>query len=438
MSIRLKLSLLISVLFIAAISNTFFTFTLEKYGEEKLKWVTNTHEILHRTQALFSDLKDTETGQRGYLLTSDTSYLEPYHTGVVSAKEGLEKLRLLTLDNPSQQKLLAAIEKDIARKFSELDETIQLAQSGRTEDAISIVSSNLGKQYMDAIRVNLMSFSNAERILLEARKGDFRESRSQLTTLIAIEIVFFIGLAIITFTFLQRNFFQPLQLLLKSVKKVESGGQLEITDIVEKDEMGHLLSTFFVMSENVSRRVQELGHKAHHDELTGLKNRIQLKDEIKTAVNNLERTNDRFAIHFLDLNLFKQVNDQLGHDIGDEILQKTASRLNHSVRNSDTVFRIGGDEFLILIRDIKNSCDVSIVAEKIINAFSEPAIIQGKSIDISISIGSAVFPDDSIDTDELIKFSDIAMYKAKENKGSSYKKFDSSMIKHIDDEKITV
>ena len=433
MSIRLKLSLLISVLFLAAISNTLFTFQLESYAEEKLKWVNLTHKVLHRTQAFLSAMKDSETGQRGYLLTSDISYLEPYHSGIAAAKINLAKLRGLTSDNPSQQERLVIVEKDMLLKFDELAQTIELVQSGKSDEALAVVTQNLGKQYMDNIRTNLDSFTNAELILLEQRKGDFRESRTQLTTLISVEIVFFLGLAIITFTFLQRNFFHPLDLLLASAKKVESGGELEVRDVVEKDEMGHLLATFFVMSENVYKREQVLGYKAHHDELTGLKNRIMFTKEIEASMNNLERVGGRLAVLFLDLNLFKQVNDTLGHDTGDLILQETATRLNRSVRSSDTVFRVGGDEFLIVLRDIKDSRDVDCVAEKILNAFAVPAMIEEKPVDISISIGAALSPDDTKNSNELVKFADIAMYAAKRDQESSYKMFNTSMLKRAND-----
>ncbi|SGY92522.1 Putative uncharacterized protein [Moritella viscosa] len=433
MSIRLKLSILIFTLFLVAIFNTIFTFQLETYSKKKLGWVSHTHEVLHRTQELLSAITDSETGQRGYLLTSDTSYLEPYHRGIVAAKDYLTKLNILTSDNPSQQAILVSVKQDMLLKFDELMLTIELVQSGNADKALSIVKQNSGKKYMDNIRTNLSTFINAELVLLEQRKGDFRESRTQLMTLIAVEIIFFLGLAIITFTFLQRNFFHPLKLLLKSAKKVESSEKLEVIDVVEKDEMGHLLATFFVMSENVLKREQALDYKAHHDELTGLKNRITLSKEVEASINALESTNDKIAVLFLDLNLFKQVNDTFGHDIGDLILQETANRLNNAVRSSDTVFRIGGDEFLIILRDIKDNRDVDCVAEKILSAFAKPAIIEGKPMDITISIGAALSPDDSKSSNEVIKFADIAMYVAKRDQETSYKVFNPSMLKRAYD-----
>lgn len=433
MSIHLKLPLLLAFLFLAAILNSVFTFQLESYGEEKLKWVNHTHEVLGATEKLLSTMKDTETGQRGYLLTSSASYLEPYHNGLISAKENLDKLKKLTSDNPKQQEVLKSVEKLMKLKFEELAETIELVQSGYTNKALEIVAQNKGKQYMDNIRAHSNSFINTELILLEQRKGDFRENRAQITTLIAVEIVFFIGLAMITITFLRRSLFLPLKLLLSSAEKVESGDKLNVSDVVEKDEMGHLLSTFFVMSEKVYQREQILDHKAHHDELTGLKNRITISKEIEQSLSDLQKTGEKLAVLFLDLNLFKQVNDTLGHDVGDLILKETANRLNSSVRSSDTVFRVGGDEFLVIARNIENITDVHCLIDNILNAFDEPAIIQGKPMDISISIGVAVSPDDTNSSSEIVKFSDVAMYAAKHDKDTNYKMFDKDMLKRASD-----
>lgn len=430
MSIRLKLSLLLVFLFIAAIFNAVFTFQLESFGEEKLKWVNHTHKVLNETEKLLSAMKDTETGQRGYLLTSRVSYLEPYYTGAVKAEEGFNKLLKLTSDNPGQQESLRIIEKLMRLKLEELKMTIDLVQKGYTNKALEIVTQNKGKQHMDNIRRQLDSFTNTELILLEQRKGDFRENRAQITTLITVEIVFFVGLAVITLTFLRRNFFLPLKLLLSSAKKIESGEKLEVRDVIEKDEMGNLLSTFFVMSEKILQREMLLEYKSHHDELTGLLNRTTISKEIEESISDLQESGGKLAVLFLDLNLFKQVNDTLGHDVGDLILQETANRLNSSVRSSDTTFRVGGDEFLVIARNIT---DVHSLIDNILNAFNEPAIIQGKAMDISISIGAALSPDDTNNRDEIVRFADVAMYAAKRDKDVNFKIFDKGMLRRTSD-----
>ncbi|RTR39008.1 diguanylate cyclase [Shewanella canadensis] len=433
MSIRLKLSLLLGLLFFAAIFNSILTFQLESYGEEKLKWVIHTHEVLNETQTLSGAMKDAETGQRGYLLTASSAYLEPYHNGVLIAKESFIRLKALTSDNPAQQDTLNLIESQMLLKFEEMEETIELVQGDNNEMAVQIVSDNRGKQYMDNIRSLFATFINAETLLLEQRKGDFRENRAQITTLIIVEIVLFIGLFFVTISFLRRSFFHPLELLLSSVKKLEDGHKIEVSDVVKNDEMGHLLSTFFVMSEKVYQREQDLGFKAHHDELTGLKNRLTMPEEIETVIGELQQTGGMVAVLFIDLDRFKQINDQYGHHVGDLVIKEAAYRIKYAVRDSDTVFRVGGDEFLVIVKSIKNITDVHNVVNNIVGEFKSPASIEGKEVDISISVGVAVSPEDSMDRKEIIKFADVAMYAAKQDIAACYRMFDKGMLRRGSD-----
>ena len=433
MSIRLKLTLLLSLLFIAAIANSLFTFQLENYGDEKLKWVNHTHQVLIQTEVVLNNLKDAETGQRGFLLTDDASYLEPYHRGILAAQDNFIQLQNLTADNPKQQKMLNLISDEITLKFAELKQTIELSQNGQKTKAMEVVIQNTGKQHMDNIRTHFNTFINTELVLLEIRKGDFRENRAQITTLIAVEVVFFIGLAILTISFIRRNLFSPLKQLLDSARKVEAGEKLKVLDVVEQDEMGHLLSSFYNMSERVYERVEKLDHKARHDELTGLKNRATIGEDLIESLHSAQQNSDKLSLLFLDLNLFKQINDTLGHDVGDLILKETAKRLNETVRASDTVYRLGGDEFVVILRNIKHQDDVYHISDKILSAFKQPASINGKPMEISISIGAATAPDDTEDDHELIKFADIAMYTAKQDPETNFRMFERKMLKRKED-----
>lgn len=434
MSIRLKLLLLICSLFIAAIGNAIFTFQLETYGEEKLTWVSHTHKVLHHSELFLSSLKDTETGQRGFLLTKNPPYLQPYHTGLINAENHFQKLKYLTHDNSKQQERLITIHNLMDLKFAELAETIRLTQESSDHDeALEIVLNGKGKQYMDEIRLVLNDFRNEETILFEQRKGDFKASRSMISTLIMGELVFFILLAVMTYSFLQKSFFQPLDLLLSSTKKTEDGKPLEIFDIVQKDEMGYLLSRFFDMSTKILQRTSDLDYKAHHDKLTGLKNRVTMFDEIEQAIEYSKEYSSKCVVFFIDLNDFKILNDTLGHDAGDTILKETAKRINGIVRSNDKVFRVGGDEFIVLVKDINTVSEVQYIAGKLLKATELPVMIQGKETKISLSLGAAIAPDDTENTQELVKFADIAMYAAKRNKDTHYKFFDRKMLKRFSD-----
>lgn len=428
MNIRHKLILFISFLFITAIGNALLTFKLESYGEEKLKWVNHTNEVIITTKNLIGAIKDTETGQRGYILTNNVDYLEPYYTGLLDAEIFFMKLRSLTTDNLTQQKRLDSIKKSMKLKFEELIETIKLTEHKDYNKAIEIIKDNKGKKYMDDIRFHIDKFINAEMILLEKRKGDFRAHRAKITTIIIVEIMFFVFLAFMTMSFLNRNLFHPLKLLLSSTHKMEDGKKLEIQDVTSSDEMGYLLASFYKMNEKVHARTQKLDYKAHHDELTGLQNRTSLFDEIENSIIALKETDSKSAIMFIDLNKFKPINDTFGHDVGDAILVETAKRLKSAVRSNDIVFRIGGDEFLVLIEEVRDSSQVELIVSKILKEFAKSGTFQGHEIEIGLSIGVSIAPDDSKEADELVKMADIAMYEAKKDSENRYKMFNVSML----------
>ncbi len=160
---------------------------------------------------------------------------------------------------------------------------------------------------------------------------------------------------------------------------------------------------------------QRIQHLAHHDSLTGLPNRLLFNDRLGQAISLAKRDSHRFALLYLDLDRFKPVNDALGHDAGDELLRDTAKRIRQQVRESDTVARVGGDEFTVILRDINSRENVVAVAEKIIASLARPFHLerQKQSVDIGTSIGIAIYPDDAEDHQTLIKLADAAMYSAK-------------------------
>lgn len=168
---------------------------------------------------------------------------------------------------------------------------------------------------------------------------------------------------------------------------------------------------------------QKILHLAHHDYLTGLPNRALFLDRLEQAIANARRARCKVAILFLDLDGFKRINDELGHDVGDLLLQGVAERLNGIVRASDTVARVGGDEFTLILGNIGAGGDASKVADKIIHSLSEPCMLKGRSCQVGVSIGISLFPDDSEDSDTLLKCADEAMYLAKQGGKNRYKHY---------------
>lgn len=167
-------------------------------------------------------------------------------------------------------------------------------------------------------------------------------------------------------------------------------------------------------------------HLAQYDVLTELPNRTLLADRVNQAINIAQRNQQHLSLMFLDLDRFKNVNDTLGHMVGDELLMQVAKRLLSIVREQDTVSRIGGDEFVLLLLDT-NVDGATHVAEKLMNAIAEPFRANHHEISITPSIGVAVYPDDGRDFDDLLKSADIAMYRAKQSGRNNYHFFTTKM-----------
>lgn len=185
------------------------------------------------------------------------------------------------------------------------------------------------------------------------------------------------------------------------------------------DEHGELVGAVLVFRDVGAARsmTAELIHIAQHDALTGLPNRLLLDARLTQALVLAHRHCQRLALLFIDLNKFKQINDSLGHFVGDELLKTVARRLQQSVRASDTVSRFGGDEFVVLLPEISNREDAGVCAEKIVNALAAPHIIGSNRIEVAVSVGISVYPDDGIDAEALLHAADQAMYRAKRKTG---------------------
>ena len=161
-------------------------------------------------------------------------------------------------------------------------------------------------------------------------------------------------------------------------------------------------------------------HMAHFDSLTGLPNRALLFDRLTHAINQSKRYNHELAVLFIDLDRFKFVNDTMGHEAGDVVLKTVARRIRECLRESDTVARLGGDEFIALVTNLEHAVSAATVARKIVESVSQPIMIGSNGASVSPSIGIALFPDDAVGADELMRLSDAAMYQAKQSGGEGY------------------
>jgi len=185
-----------------------------------------------------------------------------------------------------------------------------------------------------------------------------------------------------------------------------------------------VLGCFAVTTDITEHKLTEerIQRVAHHDGLTGLPNQLLFNDRLSQAISLAKRDSRQFALLYLDLDKFKPVNDALGHSAGDELLKAVATRIRQLVRESDTVARIGGDEFTVILRDIARREEAETVARKIIAAVATPFQLgsQKHSVGIGTSIGIAIYPADGRDADALVKAADSAMYSAKQA-GNSFR-----------------
>jgi diguanylate cyclase (GGDEF)-like protein/PAS domain S-box-containing protein len=171
----------------------------------------------------------------------------------------------------------------------------------------------------------------------------------------------------------------------------------------------------------------KITHLAHYDSLTDLPNRRLVQDRIQQSIASAQRSGAQFAVMFIDLDKFKNINDTLGHDAGDQLLQMAANRITQCLRAEDTVGRHGGDEFIVLLADLGAAKDSAVVAKKIVDVLSVPFVINEQDLSIGASIGIALYPQDGADVEILLKNSDTAMYQAKGAGRSNYQFFMHTM-----------
>lgn len=191
---------------------------------------------------------------------------------------------------------------------------------------------------------------------------------------------------------------------------------------VLKDNQGNVTHHFGIFSDMTELKHTEaqLQHLAHHDPLTDLPNRLLLNTRLNYVLHSCQRHENHCGLLYLDVDRFKLINDSLGHGGGDQVLQQVAARLRSVLRETDMVARVGGDEFVILLEEITNAIDASLVADNLIAVMNEPITLGEREFTLTCSIGIATYPNDAASSDDLIRNADAAMYRAKELGRANY------------------
>ena len=202
---------------------------------------------------------------------------------------------------------------------------------------------------------------------------------------------------------------------------------LHITAIRDiKGQLTHYAALFTDISrlKETEARIRDL---AYYDPLTGLPNRRLLEDRLLVELSHAARTRSRLAVMFVDLDRFKRINDSLGHEVGDRVLIEVARRIRACLREDDTVARMGGDEFVVILGNLAQPDDAAATARRIVAALRRPVVTDGRELVVTTSIGISIYPDDSLESTTLIKNADIAMYRAKEEGRNSYQLYQPAM-----------
>jgi diguanylate cyclase (GGDEF)-like protein/PAS domain S-box-containing protein len=209
----------------------------------------------------------------------------------------------------------------------------------------------------------------------------------------------------------------------------------ELTETPVFDQEGNVTFVDGIARDITKQYVMEkkIFHLAKHDVLTGIPNRLYLEEQLQILINNSSRHKNKFALLFLDLDHFKHINDTLGHDVGDKLLQEVANRVKPNIRNEDIFARIGGDEFVIVLTNIDDNY-LSIIVDKIITIMRKTWFIENYELKVSTSIGIALYPRDGTSMVELMKKADIAMYMSKESGRNTFKFFTNELNVKIHNE----
>ena len=396
--------------------------------DDSLK-VQATHEMVNNANSIAKDLGT-------YLRTHREQYAERVYDG----EQDFERFTAIYegLDLSSQERQWAA---DVHVLFDEsatlAREIIELDKEQVLTLADFVTVRRVMGTFLDEIQA--LTYEGLASAEDEAGKSIVFAQGALLTVLIGSFVVgggmaFAIG----------RGITRPIRKLVEGAEEIGSGNLAHRIDIDTHDEIGELAVAFNLMAANLAtttasrdeldkeiterkRDEETIKHQAYYDELTGLPNRRLFEDQLDRALAQARRKHHRLVVMFLDLDRFKTVNDTVGHNMGDELLQSAGKRLTNLLRDGDTVARMGGDEFTILLPEVDRKEDILEVARRVLDSFRQPWRLGRSELVVTASIGIAVWPNDGQDGPALLQNADMAMYRAKDQGRDNFQLYSPAM-----------
>ena len=338
---------------------------------------------------------------------------------------------MLFNDTQSMKKTLSSLkyEKRVEEAYAMSDKWALLESYNRHEKTLDFIFKNVKpdtKQFWNNFKLYTVKPINIENkdigsLVVISSLDEFKYDILKETLFFTLIAFLSILLTFKYSSILVRGILIPISKLNESTNLIIKTKALNTkVEVLGHDEVGELANNFNIMIEELSGMREQLieeknsySYKADHDALTGLPNRALFSDRLELAISKAKRKKSTLGVFFLDLDYFKNINDTFGHDAGDEVLKIFARRIKDSIREGDTLARMGGDEFMIIVESEHEPQTSTHVAGKILSAMKEPVHLKSETVSIGSSIGISLYPQDAQDANGLVKNADIAMYEAK-------------------------
>jgi diguanylate cyclase (GGDEF)-like protein len=376
-----------SVAFVILAANALLTYRIIASLVEASRAVESTLKVIEDLKDVQNNIVGAETGLRGYILSGERDRLAQAQDFLGRAAQAVKGLRARPEATPDRSQQVESADVLIGEEIQRFSTLIEIDRRKGLSAAIRSISSTGGAARIRLVQSLVQDLLAAEDAQLAARTAQSRRSSDLSVITAAVATLFNLGLLGIVILLARR----------------------EIRERRQAEEVVKFAAT--------------------HDPLTGLPNRVLLAERVNRAVAAAKGQGRSTAVLFIDLDRFKNINDALGHEAGDRLLQNVADRLVRCVRRSDTVARQGGDEFVVLVEAFQGARDLTQVAEKILAEVAGPMIVYGKKFQITASVGISTFPADGEDLRALLKNADIAMYRAKQQ-GNAYQFYAQQMSAH--------